>query len=46
LLNSLDKTDAEVEKTWVAESEKRYQAYRDGIIDGIPLEQLRARIES
>jgi len=46
LLNSLDKTDAEVEKIWVAESETRYQAYRDGRVEGVPLEQIRARIES
>nr|WP_320114471.1 addiction module protein [uncultured Desulfuromonas sp.] len=40
LLESLDKTDPEVEKIWVAESEKRYLAYRDGRIEGIPLEQI------
>lgn len=45
LLDSLDKTDPEVEKIWVAESEQRYQAYQEGRIEGIPLERLRARIE-
>lgn len=28
LLESLDKTDAEIEKIWVKESENRYQAYK------------------
>ncbi len=46
LLDSLDKTDVEVEALWVKESENRYQAYKDGKIKGIPLEQIRARIES
>ncbi|MBW2655619.1 MAG: hypothetical protein JRC91_12010 [Deltaproteobacteria bacterium] len=32
-----------MEKIWVLESEKRYQAYKDGSIKGIPLEQLRSR---
>jgi len=45
LLNSLDKTDPAVEKIWVAESEQRYQAYQEGLIEGVPLEHLRARIE-
>ena len=45
LLDSLDKTDEQIEKIWVLESEKRYQAYKDGSIKGIPLEQLRSSIE-
>ena len=28
ILDSLDKTDEEIEKIWVAESENRYQAYK------------------
>jgi len=46
LLDSLDKTDAEIEALWIKESESRYQAYKDGKLKGIPLEQIRARIES
>ena len=45
LLDSLDKTDEQVEKIWVRESEKRYQAYKGGRVKGISLKQLRSRIE-
>ena len=45
ILDSLDKTDEEIEKTWVAESENRYQAYKEGRVKGIPLEQIRSRIK-
>jgi len=45
LLNSLDKTDEQIEKIWVKESENRYHAYKKGRVKGIPLERLRARIE-
>jgi len=41
----LDKTDKQVEKIWVAESEKRYKAYKEGSIKGIPLAQIRSSIE-
>ncbi|MBC8228540.1 addiction module protein [bacterium] len=45
LLDSLDKTDEQIEKLWAVESEKRYQSYKAGRIKGIPLDQLRAEIE-
>lgn len=45
LLDSLDKTDQEIEKLWVLESEKRYKAYKKGRIKGISLEQIRLSIE-
>ncbi len=45
LLDSLDKTDEQIEKIWALESEKRYQAYKEGRIKGIPLEQVRSSIE-
>ncbi len=45
LLDSLDKTDEQIEKIWLVESEKRYKAYKEGSIKGIPLEQLRSSIE-
>ena len=45
LLDSLDKTDEQIEKIWVRESENRYQAYKEGCVKGISLEQLRSRIE-
>ena len=46
LLDSLDKTDQQIEKIWIAESEKRYHAYTQGHIEGIPLEQLCSKIEN
>ena len=45
LLDSLDKTDEEIEKIWVKESENRYQAYKEVRVKGIPLDHVRARIE-
>ena len=45
LLDSLDKTDEQIEKIWVKESENRYQAYKEGRVKGVSLEHLRARIE-
>jgi len=45
LLDSLDKTDEQIEKIWLLESEKRYKAYKEGSIKGIPLDQLRSSIE-
>lgn len=45
LLDSLDKTDEQIEKMWVKESENRYQAYKEGRVKGISFKQLRLRIE-
>jgi len=45
LLDSLDKTDEQIEKMWVRESENRYQAYKEGRVKGISLKQLRSRVE-
>ena len=30
ILYSLDKTDPDIEKSWIAESETRYEAYKRG----------------
>jgi len=46
LLESLDKTDPEIEEIWVAESERRYHAYKQGLVEGVSLEQLQAKIEA
>jgi len=43
LLESLDKTDKQIEQAWVFESEKRFKAYKKGRVKGIPIEQLRSR---
>ena len=45
LLDSLDKTDEQIEKIWIRESENRYQTYKEGRIKGISLKQIRSRIE-
>ncbi len=45
LLDSLDKTDEQIEKIWLTESEKRYQAYKEGRVKGMPLDQLRFRFK-
>jgi putative addiction module component (TIGR02574 family) len=44
LLESLDKTDPEIEAAWVAESERKYAAYRRGIIQGSTLEEVKKRM--
>lgn len=40
ILKSLDEPDAEIEKIWIEEAEKRLQAYRDGKLKGIPIEEI------
>jgi len=45
LLDSLDKTDEQIEQLWVKESENRYQAYKAGRVKGVSLDNLRSRIE-
>ncbi|AOS84999.1 addiction module protein [Chlorobaculum limnaeum] len=44
LLESLDKTDPEIEAAWVAESERRYAAYKRGEIQGSTLDEVKKRI--
>ena len=45
ILDSLDETDEQIEKIWVQESENRYQAYKEGRVKGISLEQVRLGIK-
>jgi putative addiction module component (TIGR02574 family) len=40
ILKSLDEPDAEIEKIWIEEAEKRLKAYRKGKLKGIPMEDL------
>ena len=44
LLESLDKSDSEIEAAWVAESERRYAAYKRGEIQGSTLDEVKKRI--
>lgn len=39
-LKSLDEPDKEIESIWLEEAEKRLKAYRDGKLQGIPMEDI------
>ena len=43
LLSSLDQSDPEIEKKWINESERRYEAYKNGELQAIPLAQFSPR---
>ena len=40
LLKSLDEPDRKLDEIWVEEAEKRLIAYRDGRLEGIPMEEV------
>ncbi|MBB5346997.1 addiction module protein [Desulfoprunum benzoelyticum] len=40
LLKSLDEPDSELDKIWADEAERRLEAYRDGKLKGIPMEEI------
>jgi putative addiction module component (TIGR02574 family) len=40
LLRSLDKPDREIDEIWVKEAERRLKAYREGRLEGIPMEEV------
>jgi len=40
ILKSLDEPDKEIENIWIEEAEKRLQAYREGKLEGIPMEDI------
>lgn len=40
LLKSLDEPDRKIDEIWVAEAEKRLKAYREGTLEGIPMEEV------
>lgn len=40
ILKSLDEPDEEIKKIWLEEAEKRLQAYREGKLKGIPMEDI------
>jgi putative addiction module component (TIGR02574 family) len=46
ILYSLDKPDMEIEKSWVAESEARYEAYKQGELEATDWEKIRKRYKS
>lgn len=40
LLKSLDEPDKRLDDIWVEEAEKRLKAYREGRLEGIPMEKI------
>ncbi len=40
LIKSLDEPDLNIDEIWAEEAEKRLKAYRDGSLDGIPMEEI------
>lgn len=40
LLKSLDEPDPHVDEIWAEEAEKRLKAYREGRLEGIPMEDI------
>lgn len=43
LMDDLDVPDPDIEKLWIEESEKRYKAYKEGKVTGIPLEAIKGK---
>ena len=43
IFDSLDKPDPEVEQKWIEESERRYQAYKEGRIHPVSMNEIRQR---
>jgi len=41
ILYSLDKSDPDIEKSWVAESEARYEAYRRGELESYDWDEIK-----
>ncbi len=40
LLKSLDEPDKKLDEIWAEEAEKRLKAYREGSLEGIPMEEI------
>ncbi len=40
LLRSLDEPDPKIDAIWAEEAEKRLKAYREGRIEGVPMEDV------
>ena len=49
LLSSLEETTEsreEIEKHWIAEAERRFQELRDGVVQGIPAQDVFAELRN
>ena len=40
LLKSLDEPDRKIDEIWAEEAEKRLHAYRNGRLEGVPMEEI------
>ena len=40
LLKSLDEPDRRIDEIWAVEAEKRLKAYREGRLQGVPMEAI------
>jgi putative addiction module component (TIGR02574 family) len=40
ILHSLDRPDPEIDRAWLAEAERRLEAYRSGAVKGIPAQDV------
>ena len=40
LIKSLDEPDKNLDEIWAEEAEKRLKAYREGKLEGIPMEEI------
>jgi len=40
LIKSLDEPDKELDEIWAEEAERRLKAYREGRLEGIPMEEI------
>lgn len=40
LIRSLDEPDKKLDDIWAEEAEKRLRAYREGRLEGIPMEEI------
>lgn len=40
LLKSLDEPDAKLESIWILDAEQRLKLYREGRLEGVPMEEV------
>ncbi|MBI5185366.1 MAG: addiction module protein [Nitrospinae bacterium] len=40
LIKSLDEPDKKLDEIWAEEAEKRLKAYREGTLEGVPIEEI------
>ena len=40
LIQSLDEPDKQLDEIWAEESERRLKAYREGKLEGIPMDEI------